>query len=117
MDLCTRCVTHALPLNSGTDRGLRFSQESMSLEVQGDSTSFEGRGWTSYGFEYEPSEGKTGSIQWAINGTETWKIYDTAFGPSPGVEIGQRKVSVEPMSINLNLAMSAFISLLHAPLD
>lgn len=43
----------------------------MSLEVQGDNTSFEGRGWTSYGFEYEPSEGKTGSIQWMINGTET----------------------------------------------
>lgn len=90
----------------------------MSLEVQGDNTSFEGRGWTSYGFEYEPSEGKTGSIQWMINNTRTWKIYDTAFGPSAEAEIGQRKVSVEPMSINLNLAMSTYISpLLPCALD
>ncbi|GAA5915059.1 uncharacterized protein JCM6883_004228 [Sporobolomyces salmoneus] len=82
-------------------------QESMSLEVQTDDTSFEGAGYTSYGFEYEPSEGDTaGHIQWAINGTETWRLNDNAMGPSPEAQIGQRKVSVEPMYINLNLAIS-----------
>ncbi|GAA6025255.1 hypothetical protein JCM11491_006154 [Sporobolomyces phaffii] len=82
-------------------------QESMSLEVQTDATSYEGAGYTTYGFEYEPSEGTTaGHIQWAINGTETWRLNDNAMGPSPEAGIGQRKVSVEPMSINLNLAIS-----------
>ncbi|GAA5887531.1 hypothetical protein JCM16303_004234 [Sporobolomyces ruberrimus] len=82
-------------------------QESMSVEVQTDDTSFEGAGYTSYGFEYEPSEGNTaGHVQWAINGTETWRINDSAMGPSEAAQIGQRKVSVEPMYINLNLAMS-----------
>ncbi|GAA6061183.1 hypothetical protein JCM10212_002396 [Sporobolomyces blumeae] len=82
-------------------------QESMSLEVQTDATSYEGNGYTTYGFEYEPSEGDTaGHIQWAINGTETWRLNDNAMGPSPEAGIGQRKVSVEPMSINLNLAIS-----------
>ncbi|GAA5954848.1 hypothetical protein JCM3765_007791 [Sporobolomyces pararoseus] len=82
-------------------------QESMSLEVQTDATSFEGAGYTTYGFEYEPSEGdKAGHIQWAINGTETWRLNDNAMGPSPEAGIGQRKVSVEPMYINLNLAIS-----------
>lgn len=83
----------------------------MSVEVQTDDTSFEGAGYTSYGFEYEPSEGNTaGHVQWAINGTETWRINDSAMGPSEAAQIGQRKVSVEPMYINLNLAMSAFPS-------
>jgi hypothetical protein len=77
-------------------------QESMSLEVQTDATSYEGRGYTTYGFEYEPSEGSTaGHIQWAINGTETWRLNDNAMGPSADAGIGQRKVSVEPMTINL----------------
>jgi beta-glucanase (GH16 family) len=85
----------------------------MSLEVQTDATSFEGAGYTTYGFEYEPSEGNTdGHIQWAINGTKTWRINDSAFGPSPEAGIGQRKVSVEPMYINLNLAISESISTL-----
>lgn len=85
-------------------------QESMSLEVQTDATSFEGAGYTTYGFEYEPSEGNTaGHIQWAINGTETWRLNDNAMGPSAEAEIGQRKVSVEPMYINLNLAISTFV--------
>ncbi|GAA5943225.1 uncharacterized protein JCM15063_005298 [Sporobolomyces koalae] len=82
-------------------------QESMSLEVQTDATSFEGAGYTTYGFEYDPSEGDTaGHIQWAINGTETWRLNDNAMGPDSAAQIGQRKVSVEPMTINLNLAIS-----------
>ncbi|GAA6029982.1 hypothetical protein JCM8097_009200 [Rhodosporidiobolus ruineniae] len=81
-----------------------INQESLSLEVQTDNTSYSGRGYTSYGFEYDP--GRDGSIRWAINGTNTWTMHASAIGPSEEAQIDQRPVSEEPMAIVLNLAIS-----------
>ncbi|GAA5898575.1 hypothetical protein JCM8208_004704 [Rhodotorula glutinis] len=79
-------------------------QESLSHEVMTDSTSFSGRGYTSYGFEYDP--GADGEIRWAINGSSTWTMRASAIGPDEAAQIEQRLVSEEPMSIVLNLAIS-----------
>ncbi|TNY23923.1 beta-glucan synthesis-associated protein-domain-containing protein [Rhodotorula diobovata] len=81
-----------------------INQESLSHEVMTDSTSFSGRGYTSYGFEYDP--GPDGEIRWAINGSSTWTMRASAIGPDDAAQIGQRLVSEEPMSIVLNLAIS-----------
>ncbi|BGP00855.1 putative Beta-glucan synthesis-associated protein KRE6 (putative) [Rhodotorula toruloides] len=79
-------------------------QESLSAEVMTDNTSFSGRGYTTYGFEYDP--GPDGSIRWAINGSSTWTVHSSAIGPDAAAGIGQRIISEEPMSIVLNLAIS-----------
>ncbi|GEM09336.1 glycoside hydrolase family 16 protein [Rhodotorula toruloides] len=69
-----------------------------------DNTSFGGRGYTTYGFEYDP--GPDGNIRWAINGSSTWTVHSSAIGPDAAAGIGQRIISEEPMSIVLNLMPS-----------
>ncbi|BGP16403.1 hypothetical protein JCM10213v2_004405 [Rhodosporidiobolus nylandii] len=80
------------------------NQESASLITLTDTTSYEGRGYSEFSFEYEP--GPDGKITWFVNDTASWQITAAALGPDPDTEIGQRLISVEPMAINLNLAIS-----------
>ncbi|GAA5901188.1 hypothetical protein JCM8208_002298 [Rhodotorula glutinis] len=81
-----------------------ISQESASLNTLTDSTSYEGAGYSTYGYEYEP--GADGRITWAINGEKTWQLNANAMPPRDDVQIGQRLISVEPMYIIFNLAIS-----------
>ncbi|GAA5969770.1 hypothetical protein JCM21900_004194 [Sporobolomyces salmonicolor] len=80
------------------------NQESMSLETLTDATSYEGAGWQTYGFEYDP--GPDGRITWSINSNPTWELSATAIPPNELTQIGQRLISEEPMAIMLNLAIS-----------
>ncbi|GAA5996533.1 uncharacterized protein JCM10292_003034 [Rhodotorula paludigena] len=79
-------------------------QESASIITLTDETSYEGRGYTTFAFEYEP--GPAGKITWFVNSTPSWQFMASAMGPNAETQIGQRLVSEEPMSINLNLAIS-----------
>jgi energy-coupling factor transporter transmembrane protein EcfT len=101
-------------------------QESASLiTVTGDKTSYEGAGYSTFGssvpsllllflltffsaaFEY--SSGPDGSITWFVNDEPTWTLEAAALGPDDsvnGTQVSQRLLSVEPMSININLAIS-----------
>lgn len=79
-------------------------QESMSVITLSDRTSYENAGYTSFGYEYDP--GPDGRITWAMNGTQTWQLNAAAIGPNTDSEVAQRLISEEPMSINLNLAIS-----------
>lgn len=72
-----------------------INQESMSVITLTDTTSFEGKGFTTFGYEYTP--GPAGHITWAMNETATWKLDHTAIGPNVAAGIGQRLVSEEPM--------------------
>ncbi|GAA5855826.1 hypothetical protein JCM8547_000376 [Rhodosporidiobolus lusitaniae] len=81
-----------------------ISQESASLNTITDNTSFDGKGYTTYGYEYDP--GSDGRITWAINGSQTWQLNANAFPPNSETEIGQRNIAEEPMYIVLNLAIS-----------
>ncbi|KAL8287313.1 hypothetical protein RQP46_003765 [Phenoliferia psychrophenolica] len=80
-------------------------QESASQQTVTDSTSYEGAGYSTFGYEYVP--GDSGKITWAINGTHTWQINASAMGPDSETEIGQRFISNEPMSVVFNLAISS----------
>ncbi|OCH84874.1 beta-glucan synthesis-associated [Obba rivulosa] len=75
---------------------------------------FQGSGqvFTTLGFEYfsDPKDPTTGFITWQSNGAQTYRLGAGAVGPDQGVngsQISQRLISVEPMSIILNLGMSS----------
>lgn len=95
-------------------------QQSYSWQSSLDATSYEGRGYSTFGpssgsrrklwlmsdtagVEYIP--GPAGTITWDVNSTQTWELTAPAMGPDSRVDIGQRLVSEEPMSIILNLGM------------
>ncbi|BGP54249.1 hypothetical protein JCM8202_001385 [Rhodotorula sphaerocarpa] len=81
-----------------------ISQESASFNTLTDDTSYEGKGYTSYGYEYDP--GAEGRITWAINGSQTWQLNADAMPPNAETQIGQRLISQEPMYMIMNLASS-----------
>ncbi|KAF8584647.1 glycoside hydrolase family 16 protein [Ramaria rubella] len=64
--------------------------------------------FVSFGFEYygDPNDESAGYITWQVDGTPSYAITSGAVPADPLVEISQRLVSVEPMSIILNLGMS-----------
>ena len=71
------------------------NQESLSVITLTDAVSYEGAGYQTYGFEYQP--GPDGYITWYYNGNPTWTMQASAIGPDPETQIAQRLVSEEPM--------------------
>ncbi|TIC00650.1 concanavalin A-like lectin/glucanase [Wallemia mellicola] len=61
-----------------------------------------------FGFEYsaDPKTRDTNSITWFVDDDRTWTMNAAAVGPDERVEIGQRLVSEEPMSIIMNFGMA-----------
>ncbi|KAI0036076.1 beta-glucan synthesis-associated [Vararia minispora EC-137] len=64
-----------------------------------------------YGFEYwsDPKDTSAGYVTWVVDGTPTGRVGASAIGPDPlptGSGVGQRLISVEPMSIIINLGIS-----------
>ncbi|ORY89409.1 family 16 glycoside hydrolase, partial [Leucosporidium creatinivorum] len=78
------------------------NQESASVITLTDDTSYDGKGYTTFGFEYE----KDKAITWAVNATPSWQLSAAAIGPNAEAQISQRLISEEPMSIILNLGIS-----------
>ncbi|GAA5976460.1 hypothetical protein JCM10908_005507 [Rhodotorula pacifica] len=81
-----------------------ISQESASFNTLTDDTSYEGAGYATYSYEYDP--GADGRITWAYKGQPTWQLNANAMGPNAGTQIGQRLISQEPMYMIMNLASS-----------
>lgn len=54
-----------------------------------------------YGVEYEPDWKLNGGgyARWWIDGKPAWRVEGTALGPVPELDVGQRHMPVEPMSI------------------
>lgn len=50
----------------------------MSLQTLTDATSYDGKGYSTFGFEYEP--GRDGRVTWAMNQTQTWQLNAAAMG-------------------------------------
>lgn len=70
-----------------------------------------GAQFTTFGFEYwsDPSNPSDGYITWQTAGVESARVGAAALGPDPlpeGTGVSQRLISVEPMSIVLNLGIS-----------
>lgn len=68
---------------------------------------YDGERYESFGFEYVPGSSVDSQITWSIGGVPTWTLKAGAFPPNPVTQVGQRLISVEPMYMVLNLALSA----------
>lgn len=64
--------------------------------------------YVTYGVEYHPdwNEDGSGSITWYVGGKPSWSVNGKAMLANPPMDIGIRTVSVEPMTIIMNLGMS-----------
>ncbi|KAK2459278.1 hypothetical protein APHAL10511_008699 [Amanita phalloides] len=89
-------------------------QQAVSCLAKLPSDMFQGSGqvYHTMGFEYhsDPSNRQTGFITWQVDGAQTYTMGAGAVGPdtgSDGSQVGQRLIPEEPMSIVLNLGMSA----------
>lgn len=63
---------------------------------------YDGNGYQTYGFEYNP--GENGQITWFVGDDYTWKMDHRSLRPNGNV--GQRVVPEEPMSLIMNFGMS-----------
>jgi beta-glucanase (GH16 family) len=71
---------------------------------------YDGAGYQSYGFFYEPG-GADGTITWYVGEEKTWTMTGNSIGPNGN--IGQRMITSEPMSMVINLGMGTSF----APVD
>lgn len=64
--------------------------------------------YLTYGVEYHPdwNENGGGSVTWYVDGKPSWSINGKSMPANPPMDIGFRTISVEPMSIIINLGMS-----------
>ncbi|KAN0063939.1 beta-glucan synthesis-associated protein [Thecaphora frezii] len=65
--------------------------------------------FTTFGLEWEPDWDGTGEgayVTWYIDGKATWSVYGKSIGPVPELDIGQRLIPREPMSLIMNVAMA-----------
>ncbi|EPQ31189.1 uncharacterized protein PFL1_01377 [Pseudozyma flocculosa PF-1] len=62
-----------------------------------------------YGLAYEPDWNADGGgwVVWYIDGKPTWKVTGASIGPVPKLDVGQRTVPTEPMSIIMNLGIAS----------
>ncbi|KDN39383.1 glycoside hydrolase family 16 protein [Tilletiaria anomala UBC 951] len=86
-------------------------QEAVSSVTQCPDDNFPTTGgrFVRYGVEYEPDWNKNGGgfTRWYVDGKATWEVKGSALGPVPELDIGQRLIPAEPMSIIMNLGMSS----------
>ena len=68
-----------------------------------------GARYVTFGVEYAPDFdfNGSGSITWYMDGQPTWGVDASAMPPRPDIDIGQRIVPTEPMSIIMNLHLSS----------
>ncbi|EGN94554.1 glycoside hydrolase family 16 protein [Serpula lacrymans var. lacrymans S7.3] len=88
-------------------------QQAVSALTQLPAPIFQGSGqqFSTFGFEYwsDPSNPQAGYVTWQTNGSQTVRMGADAMGPDQGTNgtgVSQRLVSLEPMSIILNLGIS-----------
>ncbi|WRT67581.1 uncharacterized protein IL334_004553 [Kwoniella shivajii] len=85
-------------------------QQAVSGLTHVDSNGYQGAGG-GYGVHAievysNPNDRDSGRITWVANGAKTWTVFPPAVGPSPSMQIGQRIIPEEPMSMILNFGMS-----------
>ncbi|PWN35093.1 concanavalin A-like lectin/glucanase [Meira miltonrushii] len=67
-----------------------------------------GNTFTKFGVDYTPDwdgNGK-GSVTWYVDGQATWTVTGASFPARPDIDISQRLIPVEPMTIIMNLGIS-----------
>jgi beta-glucanase (GH16 family) len=82
--------------------GGEFQQAASHLtDIERDSYRMTGGGFTQWGFELhaEPENRENGYITWVGGGREAWTLRNSAIGPNPRVDVGQRLIPEEPMAM------------------
>ena len=77
-------------------------QEAISGVTNLNNAWYDGNGYQTYAFEYEP--GAEGYTTWFVGSEQTWKIDPRSLGPNGN--IGQRIIPEEPMAMVMNFGMS-----------
>jgi hypothetical protein len=103
-DNSTRSVTIANPRYTRANGwvGGEFQQAASHLtDIERDSYRMTGGGFTQWGFELhaEPENRENGYITWVGGGREAWTLRNSAIGPNPRVDVGQRLIPEEPMAM------------------
>ncbi|KAG8848277.1 hypothetical protein FRB96_001250 [Tulasnella sp. 330] len=90
-----------------TYHGGTYQEAVSAITTVGDEP-YNGAAYRTFGFELwsDPNDPSAGYVTWAMGGNPTWTLNAAAIGPDPETEINQRLISVEPMSITLNLGLS-----------
>lgn len=86
-------------------------QEAMSAVTWLNNDWYDGKGYQTYGFEYNP--GESGDITWFVGDSYTWKIDHRAMRPNGNV--GQRTIPQEPMSMIMNFGLSTTFAQVFFP--
>lgn len=83
-------------------------QQGASAVTNINSSVWGGEEYTTLGIEYDSdaTDSSKGYVQWFANGATSWKLTPPSIGPDSTTEISQRLISVEPMSIIMNLGMA-----------
>ncbi|KAN0062053.1 beta-glucan synthesis-associated protein [Thecaphora frezii] len=66
--------------------------------------------YSTFGIQWEPDwkgDGSNAYVTWFMDGEPTWTVYGNAIGAVPELDISQRLIPREPMSIIFNVAISA----------
>jgi beta-glucanase (GH16 family) len=79
-------------------------QQALSATTNLNKKWYDGVQYQKYSFEYAPGEGKDGYIVWNVGDEKMWAMDGRAIGPNGN--IAARQVSLEPMSMILNLGYS-----------
>ncbi|CAD6903139.1 unnamed protein product [Tilletia controversa] len=93
-------------------------QECTSGLTQVPDDGYEGHGqrFVTYGVEYQPDwsgDGKDAYVTFFLDGKPTWTVFGSALGPRPDLDVSQRLIPVEPMSIIANLGMATGFQPVH----
>ncbi|KAK8858416.1 hypothetical protein IAR55_002643 [Kwoniella newhampshirensis] len=85
-------------------------QEAVSSVTYIDNSVYRGTSgqFATYAFEMfsDPTDRSKGSITWVSEGVKSWVLNPAAIGPSEDMQIGQRLIAEEPMSMIINFGMS-----------
>ncbi|KAN0061985.1 beta-glucan synthesis-associated protein [Thecaphora frezii] len=71
--------------------------------------------FVTFGLAYEPDWNADGSgwVVWYIDGKPTWKVTGASIGPVPELDVSQRTIPTEPMSIIMNLGIASGFQPVH----
>lgn len=80
-------------------------QQAVSATTNLNRNWYDGKQYQKYSFEYVPGEGEGSYIVWKVGGDTTFLMDGRAIGPNGNIQA--RQVSLEPMSMILNLGYSS----------
>ncbi|GJJ13312.1 hypothetical protein Clacol_007564 [Clathrus columnatus] len=85
-----------------------ITQQAVSIVTELGTGPYGGNAYQTYGYEWfsNSDDRAQGYLAWYVGDAVTWSMNSLAVGPDPTVDISQRLIPEEPLSIVLNLGIS-----------